>query len=117
MRKAVSLLNRIALILGLLVALTPCGFCNASSMSQMKACSMEHMDGMKCCHSKKSQSPLCKVMDQSSVASVSHGSGFVAVPVVSVSPANVFLSVRAFVSPAFRVSSASPPQGLLALRI
>jgi hypothetical protein len=122
MRKVVSALSRMILVFGVLVALTPCGICNASTqagMPQMKSCEMGPMSGMKCCQSSKSksQSPLCKTMNQSSLAQAVHGSDLAAVPAVSFVSADVFFSAKTFVSPAFSGSFASPPRGLLALRI
>jgi hypothetical protein len=122
MRKAMDLSKRVFLIFGVIVALTPCGFCSASprpGMPLMKSCEMGPMSRMKCCQSSKSksQSPLCKTMNQSSVVQAVHGSGLAAVPAVSFVFADVFLSAKTFVSPAFSRFSASPPRGLLALRI
>ena len=122
MEKAVLVLKQIFLILGVIVALTPCGFCHESAQaggSQMKPCEMGSMSGMKCCQSSKSkpQSPLCKTMNQSSEAPAVHGLGLVAMPVISPTSANVFFLVEAFISPAFSSFSASPPQGHFSLRI
>jgi hypothetical protein len=123
MRKAVEVFKRAFLIFGVIVALTPCGICKSSSQaanSQMKSCEMGQMGGMKCCQSSKSksQSPLCKTMDQSSEASTSNGSDLVAVPVISVVSADVFFLVKDVASPSF-ISSAyvSPPGRSLTLRI
>ncbi len=122
MRKAVVALKRAFLIFGVIVALTPCGICSASAQvgtSQMKSCEVDSMSGMKCCQTSKSksQSPLCKTMNQSSVVVAVHGSDLVAVPVVSFASADVFLLAKAVDFPAFSSFSASPPRGLLALRI
>ena len=71
MRKMISLISRTALILGVLVALTPCGVCHGNMERSSSTCSMKHMSGkMDCCHKNKPVSPLCKVMDQSSTVSV-----------------------------------------------
>ena len=70
MKKLFSIMNRMFLAAGLLLALTPCGFCHGSSVTQTSVCPMEHMGNMNCCghcQSHKSHSPLCKVMDQSTL--------------------------------------------------
>src|ERR1700677_4327823 len=97
------------LILGVMVALTPCGICSAAAQtnpSQMKSCAMDDMSGMKCCQSSKSksQSPMCKTMNQSSVAGAVHGSDLAVVPVVLFVSADVFQSSKTFVSSAFSCS-------------
>ncbi len=121
MKKSVRLFNRLVLTFGVLVALTPCGFCKnitGVGASKMSHCSMTKMDGQhNCCQSKKSQSPLCKIMDQSSTASASKASVLAAKPVVSIVAVETLLSVRVCAVPSFRVVSASPPPGTLALRI
>jgi hypothetical protein len=69
MLKPFQILNRIALILGVLVALTPCGICHGAMDKSSKTCSMTSMPkGMDCCHKGKQANPLCKIMDQSSTA-------------------------------------------------
>jgi len=76
--KKISLLfSRMVLTLGVMVALTPCGICSTAAqanMLSMKSCGMETMSGMKCCQSSKSksQSPMCKTMNQSSVTPSVH---------------------------------------------
>jgi hypothetical protein len=113
-------LKRGLLILGVVVALTPCGLCHASSQTgamAMKSCGMASMTDMKCCHSAKPQSPLCKIMGQSSVVSASHVSPLVVAPMVSAPLAVPSLSARGFISAAVGRSFASPHRGPLALRI
>ena len=115
------LFNRTVLIFGVLVALTPCGMCknvaNAGA-SKMAHCSMAKMEGQhNCCQSKRSQSPLCKIMDQSSTVSDAKASVLASMPVVSVVVVETLLPVRVCAVPSFRVVSASPPRGILALRI
>jgi len=122
MQKAIDVLKRTFLIFGVIVALTPCGLCNASTqvgMSKMKSCDMGQMSGMKCCHTSKSnpQGPLCKTMNQSSVVPAVHGLDMVNVSVVSHASANVFLLAKAVVFPALSSFSASPPRALFTLRI
>ncbi|HVZ79338.1 MAG TPA: hypothetical protein VHE12_00905 [bacterium] len=86
-----KVLNRALLIAGVLVALTPCGFCHQAMGSTATACSMKSMSGqMDCCHKSKPVSPLCKVMDQSSMVSAGH----------SLAPAPVVV-VHPFVVPSF----------------
>ena len=115
MKKIFLALNRLVLVAGVLVALTPCGFCHAStqvSSSKMKACAMGSMGGMKCCHSSKakSQSPLCKTMNQSSVVSTLHGPNLAAVPVISAFSRKCFFVGGSFcfsrLEQLFRLSSA-----------
>jgi len=113
-------LKRGFLVLGVVVALTPCGLCHASSetgMTTMKSCHMASMSDMKCCHSGKTQSPLCKVMGQSSVVSVLHVAPLVVAPMVSAPLAGPSLSVQGFISAAVGCSFASPHRGPLSLRI
>src|SRR5258708_3301383 len=100
MRKTFLLLSRITLMLGVLVALTPCGICRGSMEKASQACSMTHLSGkMDCCHKGKQSSPLCKVMDQSSTVSVLHGLETVSAPVVSfVSPLVATLTRVCFLS-------------------
>ncbi len=68
MNKLFSILNRTVLVMGLLVALTPCGLCHGPAMSQTSACPMAHMGNMKCCQGHQAHNPLCKIMDQSTVS-------------------------------------------------
>ena len=119
MKKILSMISRMVLALGVLVALTPCNICKASTrldMPQMKACGMGSMSGMKCCQSAKSQSPFCKIMDQKSVVSASHGLALATVPVMTAVNAEVFLATL-LVSPDVSRSDDSPPRIPLSLRI
>ncbi|HUO57726.1 MAG TPA: hypothetical protein VMV05_06070 [bacterium] len=117
MAKFFILIQRAALIAGVLVALTPCNFCQKAGMAStaMAHCSMKHKTGHDCCRSKKT-SPFCQVMDQSSVPAASVQ---VHAPAVQVAPFEfaalpVLRTVQAFSA----VSSSSPPlRGPLALRI
>lgn len=120
MNKTVEWLKRGLLVLGVIVALTPCGLCHASALPpvpQVKTCDMGAMDGMKCCHSTKPQSPFCKVMGQSSIAVSSHAANLAVVPVMTTSLVVAFLLEPILSVPAFGRSSASPPRGPLSLRI
>jgi hypothetical protein len=103
------------LILGVLIALTPCGICSAavSTSSAPKACCMNHMQGG-CCHSQK-QEPYCKAMDQSSIVSAVQATVF-AQPLVTALAVKTLISFQLYVVPSTVVSS-SPPRGTLALRI
>jgi hypothetical protein len=118
MKKTLLYLSRTALIVGVLVALTPCGFCKTASTATKTACSMEKMAGAHdCCQSKKSRGPLCKIMDQSSIASVSKFTA-PAERTVILTVASVRFS-PAFVSavPSTHVVPTSPPRGPVVLRI
>ena len=118
MHKLLSLISRITLVLGVMVALTPCNACQQGGVAQgMMHCPMAlKAKGMNCCQSKKSPSPICKVMNQSSTAAVSHGLDLGATSVVgfvlplTVSPSRV---VFAAVFPA----DTSPCRAPLSLRI
>jgi len=117
MRKAFQFLSRITLILGVLVALTPCGICHGAMDKASPTCSMKSMSGkMACCHKGKSSNPLCKVMDQSSTIAVSHGLAVAHASVVSfasplaATPSEVSLSTSA-------VFDTSPFRAPLSLRI
>ncbi len=106
------------LILGVLVALTPCNACQKGEAqgSQTVACHMSSAaHGMGCCHGKKSPSPLCKVMDQSSLKA--SGVHFYAAVVPAISFAGavtpVLRTVEASHQPLF---DTSPPKPLI-LRI
>jgi hypothetical protein len=120
MRKISLFLSRMVLIFGVLIALTPCGICSAAvgtSSSPVKACCMSHMDGSQgCCHSKKTQEPYCKAMDQASVVPALHGTVLTAKPSVVAAAVQTLVSFRVCVIPSAVVSS-SPPRGNLALRI
>jgi hypothetical protein len=110
------------LVLGVMIALTPCGICSAdaqTNLSQMKSCAVGDMSGMKCCQSSKSksQSPMCKTMNQSSVAAAVHGLDLAVVPVVSLAVENIFLSAKTLVSFASIYSFASLLRRSLSLRI
>jgi len=117
MRKTLSLLYRMLLIAGVLVALTPCGLCQKGMSASTQACAMAHMSGkMDCCHKAKSSSPLCKVMDQSSVSvSPAH------LDAPAVQAGRLSLSCHSIPKMAeassFYYSSCSSPPGLLPLRI
>lgn len=115
MRKTLTLLHRVVLTLGVLVALTPCGICHNSSMGPMAHCTMKHAAGHDCCHAKKA-SPLCQVMDQSSVpASSAHLDNAVIQTAAIEIPA---LKIpQAAVVPSLVLSSSPPLRGPLALRI
>lgn len=86
MLKLFAMLHRAMLVVGVIVALTPCGLCQASQPSMGMSAQTCHMDhGMAkdgCCHHSKSQGPFCKIMNQSSVQVASHGLDLVAMPVV-----------------------------------
>ena len=117
MRKTLLIIHRIVLTLGVVLALTPCGFCQKGMTQASKACSMTHMSGkMDCCHKAKSRSPFCQVMDQSSVSVSSVHVDSAAVQTASIEiPAFKFVQAE-FVSSVVP-SSSSPPRGPLALRI
>lgn len=118
MKKTLLYLGRTALILGVLVALTPCGFCKNMGVEKKATCAMTGMGtSHNCCQSQKPRSPFCKIMDQSSIASVSKFTAPADRPVLS-TVASVSLS-PAFVStvPSSHVISASPPRGPVVLRI
>ncbi len=117
MRITLLFIHRIVLIAGVLVALTPCGVCHKAEAAPavMAHCTMKHSTGHDCCHAKKA-SPLCQVMDQSSV------------PVHSVHLDHATIQTASAEFPALKVSqavvvsslalSSSPPlRGPLALRI
>ena len=117
MRKTLTLIHRTLLALGVLVALTPCNFCHKADMvtAVMSHCSMKHKTGHDCCHSKKT-SPLCQIMDQSSVSTVS---AQVPAPAVQAVPLQLAAVSIVRTAPCFIVvSSGSPPlRGPLSLRI
>ncbi len=117
MRKTLLTLNRVVLIVGVLVALTPCGVCQRSMGKASQVCSMTPMAGkMDCCHKSKSPSPYCQVMDQTSVSvspvhidSAAVQAASIEIPAFQVAQAGFVASVVP--------SSSSPTQGFLALRI
>ncbi len=118
MKRLFSILNRTVLAMGLLVALTPCGLCHGSSMAQGSVCPMKNMGNMPCCghcQSHKSHSPLCKVMDQSTLPVAGAHLNVADVPAVSyaVVPPSIFRTVQ--VSPQL-IFDTSPPKPLV-LRI
>jgi hypothetical protein len=117
MRKTLLYIHRIALTIGVLIALTPCGFCQKGMAQASKVCSMTHMSGkMNCCHKAKSPAPFCKIMDQSSVSISSVHIDSAAVQAASIEiPALKFVQA-VLVSPVVPFSS-SPPRGPLVLRI
>jgi len=116
MRNLFSILHRMVLVVGVLVALSPCSVCQQATPA-MKTCSMTHMTGsMKCCHQSKPMSPLCKIMNQSTVTPAS-----VHAPVVTTTVA----AVRIFQPPVLLAvnlsvvvpSFDSPPRSSPVLRI
>jgi len=121
MKNLFRLMNRTVLMLGVLVALTPCGICKNAVMagsSELKACSAMPMNGPQdCCRSQKSREPFCKAMDQSSVAPVSHGTLMAAMPSVSAVSVATLLPLQVCAVPSVQVVSSSPPRGTLSLRI
>jgi hypothetical protein len=121
MQKVIFSITRFFLVLGVIIALTPCDICKNASMvhsSGMKSCCMMHMDGKQdCCHSKKSQQPFCKAMDQSSVVPALHGTVLAVKPFAVAAVVETMLSVQVCAIPSFSAVSSSPPRGTLALRI
>ena len=116
MRKTLSLLYRMLLIAGVLVALTPCGLCQKSQMTvNFKSYCSSAKAVHNCCHS-KSRGPLCQIMDQSSTA-VSPAA--LDVPAIQAAPVvfHVVTLVKRVEASAFLTSSCSSPPGLLPLRI
>ena len=110
-------LLRTALILGVLVALTPCGLCHGDTGRSMSVCSMKSMTGHKdCCHRSKPVSPLCKIMDQSTTTAPAKVLDATPAPVLTVAvvPALVLAGV---VVPASVVPDTSPHRAPLSLRI
>jgi hypothetical protein len=117
MRKTLLFIHRIVLTLGVVLALTPCGFCQKGMAETSKACSMTHMSGkMDCCHKAKSRSSLCQVMDQSSISVSSVHIDNAAVQTASIEIPALKVAQAALVS-SIVPSSSSPPRGPLALRI
>ena len=116
MQKILILLNRMVLITGVLVALTPCGVCQKGAASTAMAhCTMGHKAGHNCCHSKKA-SPLCQVMDQSSVSvsSVQSDKAVIQTALIEIPALKV---TQAVVISSSNFSSSPPLRGPLALRI
>lgn len=68
MKKMFLLFNRMALMAGLLVALTPCDLCHSDSLKASQnghgCCTQE---GTQAPDTHSSRGPLCQVMDQSSL--------------------------------------------------
>ena len=116
MRTTLLLLNRMLLTFGLIVALTPCGLCHGPKAAKAgHSCCSTSASKTNDCHS-KSQSPLCKVMDQSSVSVPSvHLDAAVVVPVLS----SVLITESFKTAPMAAVVSAcvSPPRSSSVLRI
>lgn len=117
MHKALLFISRFMLTLGVMVALTPCGLCQAAMEKPAQACAMKPVSGkMDCCHKNKQASPICKAMGQSSTAAVSHGLDLAVVPVVAFAssleamPSRVVLSIPV-------VLDTSPLRAPLSLRI
>lgn len=116
MFKILVVLNRMLLVAGVLVALTPCGVCH-KDMGPASACSMKHMTGkMDCCHKSKPASPLCKIMDQSSTVSVAKHVAPVSTVAVHFFAAPVLVALRTVSVPSFQLDT-SPFRAPLALRI
>ena len=67
MRKLLLLLSRTVLLIGVLVTLTPCGFCQKSQVE--KSCALACPGDHACCQHKKTFS-VCPIMDQSSESGV-----------------------------------------------
>ena len=117
MFKPFSILSRIALIAGVLVALTPCGICHQGMSQGSTACSMKHMSGkMDCCHKNKPVSPLCKVMDQSSTVTAAKSLAAAPVQVHALITAPALVFIGATVKPSV-VLDTSPFRAPLSLRI
>lgn len=117
MRKTLLIINRALLIAGVLIALTPCGVCHKAGVGSvaMAHCTMKHMAGHDCCRAKKA-SPLCQIMDQSSVSVPSVHLDHAVIQTVSIELPALKVSQAAVVSST--VLSSSPPlRGPLALRI
>ena len=115
MKKIALLFNRVILMLGVIVALTPCGICNSAAMNQTSVCPMTHMGNMKCCQAHKSHSPVCKVMDQSSLPVSGVHLNVADIPVISFTAVLPSPSGMVSVSPQLLFDT-SPPKPLV-LRI
>ena len=117
MFKFLAALNRMVLVAGVLVALTPCGVCHKDMAQASSACAMKHMSGkMDCCHKNKPVSPMCKIMDQSSTVSAADHSAPVPAKVVHPVVVPVLAFASAAASPSV-VLDTSPFRAPLALRI
>lgn len=119
MRKIVQIINRAILILGVLVALTPCNACQRGTVQKRMdmSCPMSiKAGGMGCCHHGKESSPLCKTMNQSSTQVSSHGLDVVSMPVFTIasSPAATLIALP---SPPSVLIDTSPQRAPLSLRI
>jgi len=69
MKKTLTILGRSALMLGLLVALTPCDLCHSDSLKTLQkghGCCADQGTSPSSTHSDRG--PLCQVMDQSSLS-------------------------------------------------
>jgi hypothetical protein len=118
MKSMFTILNRTILVMGLLLALTPCGVCRGTSMAQASVCPMKKMGNMNCCshcQSHKSHSPLCKVMDQSTLPVAGAHLNVADVPAVSYAVVPPSFLRMANVSPKI-IFDTSPPKPLV-LRI
>jgi hypothetical protein len=117
MQKVLSILNRMALIAGVLIALTPCGICHPGMGQGPSTCSMKTMSGKKdCCHKEKHSSPLCKVMDQSSTVAAAKSLDAAPAQVSAPIAAPVLAFIGASVLPSV-VLDTSPFRAPLSLRI
>ena len=116
MRKLLLIIGRLALILGVLVALTPCNACQKDAQGQVHCTMAMKAHGMNCCHHPKAPSPMCKAMDQVSTPAVSHGLDFSAVPAAPFTSPLVMFQTGAILSPAISVDT-SPFRAPLSLRI
>jgi hypothetical protein len=72
MKKIGLSFGRMILAIGVVIALTPCIFCQSTTIIQqvrMEGCTMHHSQtGSDCCHHGKSQSSFCRTMNQSTVS-------------------------------------------------
>jgi len=117
MRSVLSLSKRILLALLLILALTPCGFCQQDENGPaMKACSMGHGGHAPCCHRGKPMNAFCKAMDKAAVK-LSADPG--AAPALQKAPLieRVLLHREALRMIPLNRSDNSPPRGPLVLRI
>jgi|SRR5665213_1871736 len=71
MKKIGLSFSRMILAIGVVIALTPCIFCQSTTIIQqvkMEGCTMHHSQtGGDCCHHGKSQDSFCRTMNQSAV--------------------------------------------------
>ena len=120
MFKLFTMLHRAILVVGVVVALTPCGLCQASQSSMGTSgptCHMDHgmaKDG--CCHHSKSQDPFCKIMNQSSVQVVSHGLEMISMPIVQFASSPMVMPKALPLTPLVFLDT-SPQRAPLSLRI